>query len=44
MEVQDKHDDENLQKIKIFQKIGRDGCSMVFRVQRITDKAQRNHR
>ena len=44
MEVQHKHDDENLQKIKIFQNIGRYGCAMFFRVQRSTDKWWRNSR
>ena len=30
MEVQHKHDDENLQKVKIFQNIGCDGNFMYF--------------
>ena len=33
MEVQHKHDDENRQKIIIFQNIGLDRCSMIFQVQ-----------
>ena len=44
MEVQHKHDDENLQKIKIFQNIGNDRCSMFFQVQWSTDKRPRNRR
>lgn len=44
MEVQHKHDDENLQKIKIFQNIGRNGCAVFLRVQRSTDKWWRNSR